>query len=166
ATQEEAAGPYRHQELLAAIWRESAGSRIEPDVQEVAAAALYQRDLAGDSLLRHWVQRSGGPAERWLVELLRRTVVPLYHLLCAYGLGVIAHGQNVAVLLREGRPVGMVLRDFHGDVRLVDEPWPEQAGLPAPVAEAPLPRPPLRGPVPGLFTGDLVSLMAVVAPAL
>src|SRR5690606_18650487 len=119
-----------------------------------------------DSLLRHWVQRSGWPAERWLVELLRRTVVPLYHLLCAYGLGVIAHGQNVAVLLREGRPVGMVLRDFHGDVRLVDEPWPEQAGLPAQGTGAPLRRLPLRELVHDLFTGHLVSVMRFVAPVL
>lgn len=165
-TQREAMGPYRYRELLAAVWRQSAGSRIEPGVQEVPAAALYQRDLSGDPLVRHWVERSGLGPEAWLVALLERTVVPLYHLLCAYGLGVIAHGQNVSVLLREGRPVGMLLRDFHGDVRLVDRAWPEQAGLPEAVTTADARRPPVEELVHDLYTGHFVSVMRFVAPAL
>ncbi|MCX4239969.1 IucA/IucC family protein [Paraliomyxa miuraensis] len=166
AVHAEAAGPYRYQELLAAIWRESAPSRLDPGVQEILAAALYQRDLDGEPLVRHWIERSGWSVERWLLALLRCTVMPLYHLLCAHGLGVIAHGQNVAVLLREGRPEGMVLRDFHGDVRLVDEPWPEQSGLPTSITRAPIRRPPIGELVHDLFTGHLVSVMRLFAPVL
>lgn len=159
-------GPYRYGEMLAAIWRQSAAEHLSDTEQEVSAAALYQRDLGGDPLVRHWIERSGWSAERWLSELCRRTVIPLYHLLCAHGLGIIAHGQNISVVLDGGRPQGMLLRDFHGDVRLVDEPWPEASGLPTDVTQSAARRPPITELVHDLFTGHFVSVLRFVAPVI
>ncbi|HEY0137844.1 MAG TPA: IucA/IucC family protein, partial [Nannocystis sp.] len=113
--------PYRLRELLAAVWRESAATRLGPDEVEVPAAGLQQCDLAGAPLIREWVDRSGVSLARWLQALFEHTAVPLYHLLCAHGLGAIAHGQNLGLVLREGLPVGALLRDVHGDLRRLDD---------------------------------------------
>ncbi|PRQ09046.1 IucA/IucC family protein [Enhygromyxa salina] len=151
--------PYRVRELIGAIWRTSAATRLEPGEVEVPAAALQQCDLAGTPLLATWVERSGATVSDWLTSLFEHTAVPLYHLLCAHGLGEIAHGQNLGLVLREGLPVAMFLRDFHGDLRRSERapfaPGSALAGLTA------LPDEHLLH---DLYTGYFVSVLRFVAP--
>lgn len=150
-------GPYRLREQCAAIWRESAAGRLRADELEVPAAALHQCDRAGDSLLRHYVERSGSSLEAWLQALFERSAVPLDHLLCAHDIGVIAHGQNLGLVLREGLPVALLLRDVHGDVRRASE-----RSRTGPLAQLPtLPREQLLH---DLYTGYFVSVLRFVAP--
>lgn len=151
--------PYRVREMLAAIWRESAGARLGTGEVEIPAAALQQTDLAGAPLVRAWIERSGASPSVWLSQLFARTAVPLYHLLCAHGIGVIAHGQNLGLVLREGLPVGMLLRDVHGDVRRVDDG--AHAG-----ALLNLRALPAEQLVHDLYTGYFVSVLRFVAPLL
>ena len=152
-----AGAPYRLREQLGAIWRTSARACLELGEVEIPAAALHQTDLAGEPLLRTWVERSGVSLERWLSALFERTALPLLHLLAGHGLGVIAHGQNLGLILREGLPVGMILRDVHGDLRRATPgEWSGAlAGLPA------LPPEQL---VHDLYTGYFVSVLRFVAP--
>lgn len=153
--------PYRVREQLAAIWRESATARLGPEEVEVPAAALQQQDLAGAPLIRVWVEQSGASLADWLAALIDRTAVPLYHLLCAHGLGAIAHGQNLGLVLRAGLPVGALLRDVHGDLRRLDDDRLDH-------------EPALRGlrALPGeqlvhdLYTGYFVGVLRFVAPLL
>ncbi|HLT36578.1 MAG TPA: IucA/IucC family C-terminal-domain containing protein, partial [Enhygromyxa sp.] len=152
------AAPYRVREMLGAIWRESARSRLASDELEIPAAALHQRDLAGVPLLRVWVERSGLSLRSWLRSLFELTAVPLRHLLCAHGLGVIAHGQNLGLVLRDGRPTAIVLRDFHGDLRRR-----EQAGHAPGSALAQLTALPDEHIVHDLYTGYFVSVLRFVA---
>ena len=35
-----------------------------------------------------------------------------------HGVGLVAHGQNTILVLEEGRPSGLIIKDFHGDLRL------------------------------------------------
>ena len=156
-----AGAPYRVRELLAAIWRESAAARLGPDEVEVPAAALQQCDLVGTPLIRAWVEQSGVSLAAWVDALFARTAVPLYHLLCAHGLGAIAHGQNLGLVLRAGLPVGALLRDVHGDLRRLDDDRLDH-------------EPALRGlkALPGeqivhdLYTGYFVGVLRFVAPLL
>lgn len=151
--------PYRLREQLGALWRESGPSRIGPDAQEVPAAALQQTDLAGEPLLRTWVEQSGVTATAWLTALFERTAVPLYHLLCRHGIGVIAHGQNLGLVLRRGLPVAILLRDVHGDVRRVDDDrFDHEPSL------ARLKALPAGQIVHDLYTGYFVSVLRFVAP--
>ncbi len=151
--------PYRVREMLAAIWRESA--RLGPAEIEAPAAALQQRDLAGAPVIRAWVEQSGASLSAWLTTLFERTAVPLYHLLCAHGLGAIAHGQNLGLVLRDGLPVAALLRDVHGDLRRLDDPRLDHEAA-------------LRGlkAMPGeqivhdLYTGYFVGVLRFVAPLL
>lgn len=153
------AAPYRVRELLGAIWRASARSRLADDEAEIPAAALHQRDLDGVPLLRAWVERSGLSLVAWLRALFQLTAVPLHHLLCAHGLGVIAHGQNLGLVLRDGRPTAIILRDFHGDLRRR-----EQAGHASGSALGQLTALPDEHVLHDLYTGYFVSVLRFVAP--
>ncbi|WAS92079.1 IucA/IucC family protein [Nannocystis punicea] len=153
------AAPYRLREQLGAIWRESANSRLGPEEREVPAAALQQTDLHGDPLLRTWVEQSGLSITKWLRALFERTAVPLYHLLCRHGIGVIAHGQNLGLVLRAGLPTAILLRDVHGDVRrAADDRFDHEPALrglkPLPAGQI----------VHDLYTGYFVSVLRFVAP--
>jgi aerobactin synthase len=155
------AAPYRLREQLGAIWRESARGRLAADEVEVPAAALYQCDLAGRPVLGCWVARSGLSLVEWLELLIDRTAVPLYHLLCAHGLGVIAHGQNLGLVLRAGRPSAIILRDFHGDLRRR-----ERADFTRGSALSQLTALPDEHVLHDLYTGYFVSVLRFVAPVL
>ncbi|AKT38199.1 IucA/IucC family protein [Chondromyces crocatus] len=154
--------PYRYHELLGAVWRESAPARVRTGERVVPAAALYQCDLEGRPLLAEYVRRSGLSVERWLTAFFERAAVPLYHLLCRHGLGIIAHGQNLGLVLDADRPHGMVLKDFHGDVRLVDRPLDEFRTLP-PAASAALTRLPSAHLLHDLYTGHFVTVLRFVS---
>jgi len=154
--------PYRYHEMLGAVFRESAASRVQRGRQVVPTAALFQRDLRGRPLLAAYVDGSGLSLESWLSTLFDRVVVPLYHLLCRHGIGVVAHGQNIGLILDEHRPDGMVLKDFHGDVRLIDQGFEELETLPRAAAAA-LARLPAGHLVHDLFTGHFVTVLRFVS---
>jgi aerobactin synthase len=154
--------PYRYHEMLGAVWRESAAGRVRGDKLVVPTAALFQCDIEGRPLLGEYVRRSGLSLERWLLTLFDRVVVPLYHLLCRYGVGVVAHGQNIGLVLDAHRPAGMVLKDFHGDVRLVDQDFDEMATLPGAARRA-LARLPAHKLVHDLYTGHFVTVLRFVS---
>ncbi|WP_306169712.1 IucA/IucC family C-terminal-domain containing protein, partial [Cronobacter sakazakii] len=50
-----------------------------------------------------------------------------------YGVALIAHGQNVTLVMKDHVPQRILLKDFQGDMRLVDETFPEMESLPEPV---------------------------------
>ncbi|MCH9690671.1 MAG: hypothetical protein K0U59_01220 [Gammaproteobacteria bacterium] len=121
--------PYRYNEMLGAIWRENVQSRLPNNQRGIMLGALWQCDNQGNPLIKYWLHSSGLTLEQWLTALFQQVVVPLYHLLCCYGVGLIAHGQNITVILQSGRPVGVALKDFQGDMRLLDKTLSQQAGL-------------------------------------
>nr|WP_276529827.1 IucA/IucC family protein [Roseibium polysiphoniae] len=122
--------PYQHLETLGAIWRENAKSRISTKQDACLYAALLH--VAGDGvpLAVHHANRAGMPISEWLTELFQTTVVPLYHFLAKYGVGFIAHGQNITVVLEDHRPLGLAIKDLQGDVDIVNQTFAEHSGLP------------------------------------
>lgn len=109
--------PYRFQELLGAIWRESASSKLNPGEIAVMTGALSFRDAKGRSLLGSYIRKSGLTTTEWLRDYARHVVLPLYHLQRRYGVGLVAHGQNVILKLKDFRPSGVLLKDFQNDLR-------------------------------------------------
>ena len=91
--------------------------------------ALPQRDAHGRPIASALIEQSGLGPEAWLDRLFSTVFVPLYHFMCRYGVGFIAHGQNVTIILDGATPVGVAVKDFQGDLDLVDQPFPELAGL-------------------------------------
>ncbi|WP_312625908.1 aerobactin synthase IucC [Scandinavium sp.] len=122
--------PYRYQEMLGVIWRENPSCYLQEGEQGVLMAALMECDESGRPLIDAWIARSGLSAEAWLTQMFRAVVLPFYHLLCRYGVALIAHGQNVTLVMKDHLPQRILLKDFQGDMRLVDEDFPEMASLP------------------------------------
>ncbi|EQA1593662.1 aerobactin synthase IucC [Enterobacter hormaechei] len=122
--------PYRYQEMLGVIWRENPSCYLQQGEEAVLMAALMESDNAGRPLIDAWIAQSGLTAEAWLEKLFDATVIPFYHLLCRYGVALIAHGQNVTLVMKDAIPQRILLKDFQGDMRLVDEDFPQTASLP------------------------------------
>jgi aerobactin synthase len=121
--------PYRYHELLGVIWRESAQSKLRANEHAILMAALMESDNQGQPLIAEYVQASGLSIESWLSKLFDAVVIPYYHLLCKYGVSLIAHGQNVTLVLEGNAPKRILLKDFQGDMRLVSSDYPEQDSL-------------------------------------
>lgn len=94
------------------IWRENPSCYLEDGEQAVLMAALMETDNAGRPLIDAWIKRSGLSADAWLEKLFEATVIPFYHLLCRYGVALIAHGQNVTLVMKDYVPQRILLKDF------------------------------------------------------
>ncbi len=112
--------PYRYNELLGAIWRESMSSKLNFNEQAILTGSLFHQDFSGRSLIGAYILKSGLTAKEWLKAYFTVTIIPLYHLQLKYGIGLVAHGQNIILKMKEYRPIGIILKDFQGDLRLAD----------------------------------------------
>lgn len=155
--------PYRYQEMLGAVWRDSLSSHCKRHQKTVLMATLMETDADGQPLIAEYISQSGLTTQQWLHHLFNRVVVPLYHLLCQYGVGVIAHGQNVALILENGVPVHASIKDFHGDLRIVNQDFAELATLPDNVM-ATLTRLPAEHLIHDLVTGHFVTTLRFISP--
>lgn len=157
--------PYRYNEMLGTTWRESPAGHCAPGERHMLMAALLQTDAAGDSVARALIAQSGLNTEQWLERLFAAVVVPLYHLLCRYGVGLVAHSQNLTLVLRDNMPVRVLLKDFQGDLRLAQGEFPERDDLPenALAVLTQLPPPYIYH---DLFTGHFVTVLRYLSAQL
>ncbi len=122
--------PYQFKELFGCLWRESIDPVIGTGEQALSQAALLHRDINGQSILAVLIQASGLSPLQWLKRFAEVSVTPLLICLYKYGLAFSPHGENTMLIHANGVPQKMVLKDFIDDVNLVDEDFPELAGLP------------------------------------
>ncbi|MEQ6885371.1 IucA/IucC family protein [Salicola sp. Rm-C-2C1-2] len=160
-----AGGAYRYHEMLGAVWRESLPGKTGCGEHSMLLAALMQCDGADHPLIATLIRHSGLSPKVWLTHFFDRVTVPLYHLLCTYGIGLVAHGQNLGFILKSAIPERLVIKDFHGDLRCVDEPIPEQAGMPQHLL-AELTRLPAAYLIHDLITGHFVTTLRFISPLL
>ncbi|GBF76056.1 hypothetical protein PA598K_04497 [Paenibacillus sp. 598K] len=117
---------YHHQKLpdmlerqvygsLGAIWRESLHPRLVAGEAALPFTALGQLDRRGQPVIAAWVQRYG--LDAWVRQLMQVTVTPLLHLLYVHGVGLESHAQNMMLVLEQGWPKRLALKDFHDGVR-------------------------------------------------
>jgi len=117
-----------YQKMLAALWRESPVTRLEPGEQLATMAALLHRDGSGCSYVRCLVRRSGMAAAEWLEAFLRSYLRPLVHCLLRHDLAFMPHGENLIMVLRDGVPVRMLMKDIGEEVAVLgDRPLPASA---------------------------------------
>ncbi len=157
--------PYRHHEMLGAIWRDAAEHRAGSQRRAVLAAALFHEGACGTPLAVAHARAAGMDMGEWLARLFDVTVVPLWHALSRYGVAFIAHGQNVTVILEDHVPVGMAIKDFQGDLDLVDRDFPEMAGL-DPRIRTLLPRKPPAYIVHDIQTAHFVTVLRFLSAGL
>ncbi|MCW7555146.1 IucA/IucC family siderophore biosynthesis protein [Endozoicomonas gorgoniicola] len=158
-------GPYRYHEMLGCIWRQSVHSKTAPEEQPVLISTLFQKDGDGQSLVEAYIHRSGLTTEAWLNKLFNVVVIPLYHLMCQYGVGLVAHGQNVTLVLADNQPAKVALKDFQGDLRLINQNFPELDSLPEEVRTVTTRLPP-EHLIHDLQTGHFVSVLRFISNVL
>lgn len=113
---------------LGAICRESLHPRLDAGEGAAPFSALTQVDATGRPFVARWVEDHG--AEAWAGRLLAVAVPPVLHLLCAHGIAVEAHAQNMVLLHHRGVPSRVALRDFHDGVRFVPGHLADRAARP------------------------------------
>ncbi len=161
--------PYRYNESLGVIWRESIVDKVEPSEKAILYAELLHQGFNGSSHERakicEYIKASGLCKEVWLQKLFYVSVIPLYHFLCRYGLGFVAHSQNIIVVLKDNVPSRIAIKDLHGDCRLVDRDFPESRTIPESVKSA-LTKLPPEYLIHDLYTGHFVTVLRYLSAAL
>lgn len=157
--------PYQFREMLGVIWRESVETHLKPGQSAMMLGALTKLTSAGRPIVSALIARSGLPHEAWLERFFDAVAVPLYHFLCRYGVGFIAHGQNVTLVLDGFTPAGVALKDLQGDADLVDRDLPEAEDLGAEI-KAVLLRRPAAHLQQHLQTGHFASVLRFLSDAL
>lgn len=158
-----AGSPYRYREMLGAVWRESVESHLDTGEQGILLSTLMQVDADGRALLAEYVAMSGLSSEQWVRQLFDVVVAPLYWLMAIYGVGLVAHGQNIGIILRRGLPRRAVIKDFHGDLRLVDRDFSQLDSLDRKTF-ATLTRLPPEYLIHDLVTANFVTTLRFISP--
>ncbi|RMV73678.1 Siderophore synthetase component [Pseudomonas caricapapayae] len=105
---------------LGAIWRESLHQYLRDDEQAVPFNGLSHVENRYDDgdqtpFIDAWVRQYG--LKEWTRQLLQVTVPPIIHMLYAEGIGMESHGQNIVLIVKQGWPQRIALKDFHDGVR-------------------------------------------------
>ncbi|MFF2886437.1 IucA/IucC family protein [Paenibacillus sp. NPDC057967] len=99
---------------IGAIWRENVQNYLQPGEEAVPFFTLAATEVDGRAFIDPWIAKYG--MENWFRLLLRRSVIPVVHLLVAHGIVLESHGQNMVLVHRNGMPERVALRDFHEGV--------------------------------------------------
>ncbi|GGN95544.1 IucA/IucC family protein [Haloarcula pellucida] len=117
--------PYQFHELLGCVWRESVVSLIDSGERPLTLAALLHEDFDGTPVVSKLADRTGLSLEAWLDELFEVLLEPLLHFLYKYGTVFMPHGTNVVLILEEGVPSRIAVKDFVDEVAITDRELPE-----------------------------------------
>lgn len=157
--------PYRYNEFLGAIWRESPESMVEEGEKAILTATLFHKTFDSKSALSLFIAKSGLTTEDWLKSYFEIVVVPLYHLQLKYGIGLVSHGQNILLTLKNFRPSRLIIKDFQGDLRILDQDIPELQVFSKELKSI-LTRLPAPYLIHDLLTGHFVTVLRFISAAL
>jgi aerobactin synthase len=147
---------YHYKEFLGCVWRESVTSKLEKKQWAIPTSSLLFQ-LNNESFIAEIIKRSGLSVKNWLKSYFEVVLVPLYHLQMEHGLGLVAHGQNIILILEGYRPKKVVIKDFQGDLRVsIDSKHLAQNGGNLSLK---LDRLPPEYLIHDLITGHILSLM-------
>ncbi|MCC3292227.1 IucA/IucC family siderophore biosynthesis protein [Arthrobacter sp. zg-Y1110] len=105
-----------YRKMLAALWRESPVDQLDDGEQLATMASLLHTDASGTPFTSALVRRSGLPAREWLRRYLDAYLVPLLHCFYAYDLAYMPHGENLILVLRDGVPHRVFMKDIAEEI--------------------------------------------------
>ncbi|WP_394547893.1 IucA/IucC family protein [Priestia aryabhattai] len=117
--------PYQYLEMLGVVWRESIYQELEEGEHAITLAALLHVDSEGQALVSSYIKRSGLTPNEWIDALTSAVLPPLLHYLYQYGTVFSPHGQNTVLVLKNNKPVRIIMKDFVDDVNISDQPFEE-----------------------------------------
>lgn len=108
--------------LLGAIWRQSPESILRPGEQIFPCTALTTLSSQLQPFhpkleITPWLEQHG--TEIWVNALLTAILPPFLHLMLAHGVLLEAHAQNTLLILKDGLPVAVAIRDLPGGVHYI-----------------------------------------------
>lgn len=103
--------------LLGAIWRQSPTSILRQGEQIIPCTALTTLDDQQQLNVSPWLQQHG--TEVWVNALLQAMLPPFIHLMLAHGVLLEAHAQNTLLIVKDGLPVGVAIRDLPGGLHYI-----------------------------------------------
>ena len=157
--------PYQYHELLGTVWRESIYTFLEEGERAITLSALAHVDGDGEPYVSRLVERSGLTVDEWLAEFFDTVLPPLLHFLYRYGTVFSPHGQNTILIVEDGVPSRLAVKDFADDVNVSDRPLPELEALPEEMHEV-LRKEPPEGLCQFIFSGLFVCVLRYVADVL
>lgn len=157
--------PYRYHEQLGAVWRESVQSKLQGSERGILTAALFHHGSDKTPLIVELAARSGLGLKRWIEKYAEHVILPLYHLQLKYGVGLVSHGQNIVIRLKDSAPAGLILKDFHGDLRLSTAHLREHEKHFGPLSDSLTHLPP-EHLIHDLITGHFVTVLRFLAGSL
>jgi siderophore synthetase component len=102
--------------MLAALWRESPASVIQPGQQLMTMAALLHVDHNGEALLPALIKASGKSTATWLRQYLRAYLTPLLHCFYQHDLVFMPHGENLILVMEGHMPVKAIMKDITEEI--------------------------------------------------
>ncbi|WP_337270106.1 IucA/IucC family protein [Oryzifoliimicrobium ureilyticus] len=127
--------PYQFNEMLGCLWRDSLTPHLCEGEMGMPLAGLLHKGVDGKPVVQALAEKSGLSLSDWMQAFFDTVIPPVYHLLARHGLAFSAHGQNAILVLKNGVPQRLALRDFIDDVIVCDEDFPETASLPPQVSK-------------------------------
>ncbi|MFD1175986.1 IucA/IucC family protein [Paenibacillus puldeungensis] len=102
---------------LGAIWRENISTYLleREDAWPLNALMLVQKN--NEPFIRKVIDQHG--IKRWSEALIQTLVRPIIHLLYSHGIALESHAQNIILVLEDGLPKRMIIKDLHDSVRYV-----------------------------------------------
>ncbi|MDK1494311.1 IucA/IucC family siderophore biosynthesis protein [Sinorhizobium sp. 7-81] len=122
--------PYQFNEMLGCLWRDSLAAHLSPGETGMPLAALLHAGTDGKPVIEALAEKAGLTVSDWMARFFDVVIPPVFHLLAKHGLAFSAHGQNATLILKNGRPERLALRDFIDDVIVCDQEFPETATMP------------------------------------
>lgn len=113
--------PYQYNEFLGALWRESACKYLKEDEEMFTMASLLFVDQNGVPLVQAFAEQAGISIQQWITDYLDAYLTPLLHIYYTHSLCVTPHGENIMVVLKNGVPQRIVIKDFVDDIVLTTE---------------------------------------------
>ncbi|RDZ51233.1 iron transporter [Haloferax sp. Atlit-4N] len=122
--------PYQYHELLGAVWRESVEALVDDDEQVLTLSALMHEDADGTPVVSTLAERAGCSIDEWLADCFDVLLPPLLHYLYRYGMVFMPHGTNTMLVLRDGRPTRLAVKDYVDEIAVSETRLPELDRLP------------------------------------
>lgn len=113
--------PYQYNEFLGALWRESACKYLKENEEMFTMASLLFVDQNGVPLVQAFAEKAGISIRQWITDYLDAYLTPLLHIYYTHSLCVTPHGENIMVVLKNGLPQRIVIKDFVDDIVLTPE---------------------------------------------
>lgn len=158
-------GAYYFKELLTTIVRESVQSKIKKENNNSLslhiASLFHYSKVDKRYLITELIEKSGIGPIHWMELYTKTVILPLYHLQVKYGIGLIAHGQNLILELDTFTPTALIFKDFNGDLRLASN-----SKLINHHDFNHLPKLPPEHLIHDLFTGHFITCLRYIARAL